>query len=210
MMDDHLTAEDLERILSLDQEACALLLLHHLAVCSGCSSVGGYILDLYREGAIGLDLDWMEIQLARSRKEASQLLEHLRTVPVDEQKAQLREDKRFRSWGLCELLCRESGRAAAAGDPAGAVAHAELAVGLAGTLEEWQPAERAWLEELRAYALAHLGHARRAAGDGSGAEAAFQSALALWKPANEDVGDILDYEADFRALVRPLSGSDAV
>jgi hypothetical protein len=196
----HLTEDDLERFLSDDEEARNRLLLHHLAVCPDCYAVGGYLLDLYREGAIGLDLDILEIRLAFSRREAPLLLEELRFVPTAQQETRVLEEKRFRSWGLCELLCRES-EGEASRDPKGAVALARLAVVVAGALEEWQPAEAAWLDQLRAYALAHLGHARRALGHLRGAETAFRNALALWAPAREDVGDILGYEAHFLALL---------
>jgi hypothetical protein len=204
MWDEHLTTEDLENILWLDEQACKRLLLHHLAVCPRCAAAdGSSILALYREGAIGIESDPIEVLLALSRREAPRLLEQLRAMPTDQQKALLREDSRFRSWGLCELLCRESEREALH-DPGRAVALAELAAGLAGSLEEWQPAEAAWLDELRAFALAHLGHALRSLGNCRGAEAVFRKALALWTPANQDVGDVLDYEAHFLTLLSSL------
>jgi tetratricopeptide (TPR) repeat protein len=207
MWDEHLTAEELKDILYLDEQASSRLLLHHLAVCPRCADVGGSILDLYREGAISIELDPIEVLLALSRKEAPLLLEQLRAMSADQQKALLREDRRFRSWGLCELLCRESEREALR-DPGRAVVLAELAAGLAGSLEEWQPAEAAWLDELRAFALAHLGYARRVLGDLRGAAEAFRNALALWTPANNDVGDVLDYEAHFLTLVTSLENCE--
>lgn len=200
MRDEHLTEEELEQIIADADEIYSRLLLHHLAVCSDCYAVGGFILDLFREGLIGPDLDTLSLRLAFSRREAPRLLRGLRAVPPGQQVKRVLREKRYRSWGLCELLCRESEREATR-DPKGAVALARLAVGVAGALEEGQPAEAAWLDELRAYALAHLGHARRALGRRHGAEAAFRSALALWAPAYEDVGDVLDYEAHFLELL---------
>jgi hypothetical protein len=203
MWNEHLTAEDLEDILWLDEPCCSRLLLHHLAVCPHCAAAGGSLLALYREGAIGIESDPIEVLLTLSRREAPLLLEQLRAIPKDQQKALLREDSRFRSWGLCELLCRESEREALQ-DPGCAVALAELAAGLADSLEEWQPTEAAWLDQLRALALAHLGHALRVLGNRRGAEAAFCRALELWTPANKDVGDVLDYEAHFLTLLNSL------
>jgi tetratricopeptide (TPR) repeat protein len=203
MRDEHLTPEDLERVLSQDETTCNRLLLHHLAVCPDCYAVGGHILDLYREGAIGIELDTQEISLAASRKEAPRLLAELRGLPASRQKALIHGDRRFRSWGLCELLCEESEREASL-HPWAAVALARLAVGVAGVLEEGQPAEAAWLHELRAYALAHLGNGRRVLGDLRGAETVFRTALALWTPAMEEVGDVLGYQAHFLALLASL------
>lgn len=203
MRDEHLTPEELERILAHDEASCGRLLLHHLGICTECYKVGGYILDLYREGAIGIELDSQEISLAISRKEAALLFEELRHLSMSQQQALIRKERRFRSWGLCEFLCKESEHQASR-DPLAAAKLARLAVGIAGELEEGRPAEAAWLNELRAYALAHLGNARRVLGDLRGAETVFHTALALWRPAKMEVGDVLGYESHFLALFASL------
>ena len=204
MRDEHLTSEELEGILSLDEQACRRLLFHHLAVCPDCHAIGGYLLDLYREGVIDLKSDSAEISFAISRKEAPRLLEELRAVPAGQQQTRIRAEKRFWSWGLCELLCRESEREAS-GDPEGAVALARLAVDIASILDKDEQLEVAeWLDLLRAYALAHLGHACRVQGDLRAAETAFLSALDLWTPAFKNFGDVLGYAAHFLALLTCL------
>jgi hypothetical protein len=203
MQDEHLTAKDLAGILSLDEQACSRLLFHHLAVCPHCYAVGGYLLDLYREGLIDLAFDTIGISLAVSRKQAPRLLEELRAVPAGRQQTCVRREQRFRSWGLCELLCRESEREASR-DPEGAVALARLAVDIASVLDQEEQEAADWLDLLRAYALAHLGHACRALGDVPAAETAFSSALDLWTPAFNDLGDVLGYAESFLALLTCL------
>ena len=65
-------------------------------------------------------------------------------------------DPTFASWGLCELLCHES-RRAAPGDAGLSIHLGELAVTVADSLGEGGPAEDRWTYQLRAYACAHLG-----------------------------------------------------
>ncbi|HEY7214283.1 MAG TPA: tetratricopeptide repeat protein, partial [Thermoanaerobaculia bacterium] len=82
----------------------------------------------------------------------------------------------YRSWGLCELLCHESEKAAA--DDAGrAVELAELALLIA----DLAPGEEAWRWRLQGYASAHLGNALRVRTDWPGAEKAFGRAFELWQ-----------------------------
>lgn len=203
MRDAHLTAADLEQILEDENEVRNRLFLHHLAVCPECYAVGGYILDLYLAGEISLDLCTVEINIARSRREAPALWQELHELPLEEQRALLGSDSRFRSWGLCELLCEESEREAPR-DPKCAIERAELAVEIASTLKDWEPAEPHWRDELQALSRAHLANAHRALGVLGEARAAFASADQLWEPANADVGDVLGYEAKYLALKASL------
>lgn len=208
MDDAHLTPEGLRKLLeeSGDEEMNRLL-LHLLAVCPSCHRVGGYLLDLYRTGAIGLPFSTIDVGFARSRAEAPALMARLARYPFERQRAFVRDLPRFRSWGLCELLCEESERVAPA-DARRAVELAELAVELAGALEEWQPAEELWLFELRANAWAHLGNARRVLGEMRSAREAFTKADELWRAGADSMGDVLGYEARILAMKASFLAAD--
>lgn len=204
MRDAHLTPEDLELLLARGmEEREARLFLHHLAVCPECFAVGGYVLELFEAGAIALPFCAVDIGLARSRAEAPGLWQELSDLPVPDKRERILEDGRFHSWGLCELLCDES-LAAAVQDAKRALALAQLAVDIAQSLGEWQPAAENWLEELRGFAWAHLANARRVLGDLPGAERAFQTAERHWQPAWGNLGDVLGYEVRYLALAASL------
>ena len=110
------------------------------------------------------------------------------------------EDAReYRSWGLCELICAESVKAAA--DDAGrAVELADLAVLIA----DLAPGEETWRWRLQGYAAAHQGNARRVRTDWSGAEEAFGRAVKLWEagapgdPGLLSEAQVLSLEASLR------------
>jgi tetratricopeptide (TPR) repeat protein len=97
------------------------------------------------------------------------------------------------SWGLVELLCQKSAEAGSH-DPARAVALASLAVQVSQRLKEWQPCEKEWLYELRAYAFAHLASAYRVSGDLRQAERATLTSERWWQKGSESMGDALGYE----------------
>jgi tetratricopeptide (TPR) repeat protein len=199
MKDAHLTHEDIDDLLDDDTDARNRLLLHHLSVCPECYAVAGYILDLYQEGQLDDELSVTEIGLGRSRREAPALREKLLSHSVERQKALVAETTHFKSWGLAELLCRESEEEAAR-DPKTAAEIAEIAVAIALSLDEGDPAEKHWLHLLRANTYAHLANARRAQGDLRSAEEAAVIAYSWWTPAFEDLGDVLGYAARFFAF----------
>lgn len=204
MRERHLRHEDIRRLVEVEaSEAHVELLLHHLAVCPECYREGGYILDLYEAGALPPVFSSVDLDFARSRAEAPTLLARLSRFGFERQKAVLKDTDQFRSWGLAELLCQESLKTAA-GTPGQAVELAELAVLVSSMLDEWEPAEPAWLEELRAFALSHLGNARRVSGDLAGAEEAFEQADELWLASAKDMGDVLEYGATILALKASL------
>jgi tetratricopeptide (TPR) repeat protein len=203
MKDIHLTKEDFERLLSGEDEPRNRLVLHHLATCVSCYAAAGYILDLYNKGEIDDRLCTVDIALGKSRRDAPALFEDLRWFPLPQQRAMIRDQEYLHSWGLAELLCAESEKEAAR-DADRAWELADLAVQVSSLIDEWDPAEPLWRDELRAYALAHLGNACRVAGDLRAAEEAFVSAEALWQPAYENMGDVLDYEAKYLALFASL------
>ena len=203
MKDAHLTEDEIKLALEGSDEHRNRLILHHLAVCRVCYAEAGHILDLYLAGELDAYLGTIEIDLGKSRRSAPALWERLRGFPFDRQKALIREVESYRSWGLCELLCAESEKEAPR-DPTRARSLSELAVAVSAALEPNKPAEPLWLDELRAYAFAHLANAYRVGGDLAAAEEAFMSAEALWKPAMENLGDVLGYEARYLALLSSL------
>lgn len=205
MREAHLTEATLGRLLDKggDEEQTKLL-LHHLTVCPACRKVGGYLVELYERGLLGLQFSVVDVDLARSRMSAPALLGELAPLSFEERQRLVLAEERFRSWGLCEHICSESERTAAV-DAQRAVELARLAVVISSRIVEWQPAEKHWLAELRAFAWAHLGNALRASGGLLEAEAAFLESDRWWHEGEPDVGDILDYEAqilDMRASLR--------
>jgi len=204
MEDWHLTPDHLERLLARDRdEDDNRALLHQIAVCPDCRAVGGYLLDLSRSGALGPVWGSIDAALARSRAEAPALLEKLARFSFDQAEGLVRDARQFRSWGLAELLARESLRIAPE-DAIRAVELAELAVIVAAHLEEWEPAERTWLLQLRALTYAQLGNARRVLGELRSARRAFREADRLWQAGAHDAGDSLGYEALIFALMASL------
>jgi tetratricopeptide (TPR) repeat protein len=201
---DHLNRATLERLLAEDRtEDENRSLLHLIAVCPECRKAGGYLLDLHRAGALPLHFGPVDVALARSRAEAPRLWERLARHSHERRLALVRTTRRFASWGLCELLCRES-RKAATDDPVQTAQLAELAVLVADALEEGSPYEAGWVYQLRAFAWAHFGHARRIGGDFRGAEEAFSMSDPWWEAGDESVGDALGYGLDILALKASL------
>ncbi len=204
MRDRHLTAAEIRHLVEQEMdEVETRLLLHHLATCPGCYAVAGYILDLHEAGELPPLFSSIDLDLARSRHEAPWLFGTLCRFAFDEQRRLIEHSRRFRSWGLAELLCAESIREASA-HPVRAFESAYLAVILASVLRQWEPAEAAWLAELRAFVWAHLGNAWRVVGELSNAEQAFLIADRLWNEEAKGMGDVLDYESKILALEASL------
>jgi transcriptional regulator with XRE-family HTH domain len=133
------------------------------------------------------------------RQQARVLWQRMQRRGLVEWRAQVEGDPEFRSWGLCELVCKESIRAAAdSADRARELA--ELALLIA----ELAPGEASWRMRLQGYAWAHLGNARRVGGDLPGAEEAFAHGVKLWEdgatgdPGLLDEAQMLSLEASLR------------
>jgi tetratricopeptide (TPR) repeat protein len=201
---DHLNRAVLERLLAEDRtEEENRCLLHLIAVCPECRKAGGYLLDLHRAGALPPLFGPVDLALAHSRGEAPRLWERLARHPHERRLALVRATRRFASWGLCELLCRES-RTAAVEDSRRSAELAELAVLVADALEEGSPFEAGWVYQLRALAWAHLGNAHRSKGDVQLAEEAFSMSDPWWEAGEEAAGDALGYGPDILTLKAPL------
>ena len=114
-------------------------------------------------------------------------------------RALVEEDPEFRSWALCELICKESIKAAA--DNAD---RARELADLALLIADLTSGEASWRWRLQGYAWAHAGNARRVGGDLPGAEEAFSRAGELWKagapgdPGLLNEGQVLSLEASLR------------
>ncbi len=128
--------------------------------------------------------------LAQSRFEAPVLWAELQPYRFEDQSHLVRVHRRFITWGLCELLCRESVRLTAI-DAERSVQAAELAVLISDLLKEGSAFR---LYQLRGYAWAHDGNARRVRGDLRNAEESFAIADAWWEAGEAGVGDVLGYE----------------
>jgi tetratricopeptide (TPR) repeat protein len=201
---DHLNGAALERLLAQDRtEDENRSLLHLIAVCPECRKAGGYLLELHRTGALPPRFGPVDVALARSRADAPRLWKILARHPHERRLGLARATRRFASWGLCELLCRES-RKAASDDPGRTAELAELAVLIADSLEERSPFEAGWIYQLRAFAWAHLGNARRVSGDVRGADEAFSMSDPWWEAGDEATGDALGYGPDILALKATL------
>ncbi len=204
MKDTHLDDETLELLIrDTDTLEARQILLHSLAVCPECYRVGGYLLDAYRAGELPLMFSAVEADLARSRSQAPALWEQLRAYPFEKQCGLIEDIGLYVTWGLCELLARES-RTVGLEDPSKAVEMAKLAVLIARRLQPGEPAEEEWLDELCAYAWAYLGNALRVLGELLTAEEAFGEADRLWERGASEIGDPLGYGPVFLDLKASL------
>jgi tetratricopeptide (TPR) repeat protein len=136
--------------------------------------------------------------LARSRAEACELWAELEPYRFEDQYYLVRTHQRFLAWGFCELLCQESVRLTVV-DAAKAVERAELAVLVSDLMKDDDPVTDRRLYQLRGYAWAHDGNARRVLGDLRSADESFSIADAWWE-AGEGLGDCLGYEPMFLEL----------
>lgn len=147
-----------------------------------------------------------ELQVAEERARAPRLWAQLKPLPARQRRIALEGAMDFRSWALCELVCKESTDAAR--DSADRAV--ELA-GLALRIAELAPGDEAWRSRLQGYAWAHVGNARRVRSDLPGADEAFRRAKKLWKAGEAgDPGCLLDearmlgLEASLRRAQRRL------
>lgn len=149
-------------------------------------------------------MDQLITALAESREKAPELWTELKPYRFEDQYQLIRVHRRFVTWGLCELFCKESARLAVI-DPARAVESAELGVLISDLLREEDPERAHRLYQLRGYAWAHDGNARRVLGDLRNADESFAIADAWWEAGEAELGDALGYEPvilDHKASLR--------
>lgn len=121
------------------------------------------------------------------RQDAEALWARLKTRKPPERRRLVEGSERFRSWALCELVCKES--VDAARDSADrALDLADLALRIA----ELTPGEEAWRFKVQGYAWAHAGNARRVKGDLPGADEAFHRARKFLMDGDAGPKDLLD------------------
>ncbi len=201
----HLDAAALEDLLATDRTATQNeQLFHLLAVCPRCREVGGWLLELHQASALPPVFGLIDAILARSRAEASGLLDDLLAFDVQERFTRLHTDRRFTSWGLCELLVHRSCQTAPQ-QPADAIHLADIAVHMADRISDSDLFEEQWVYQLRSLAWAALGNALRVQGDLLGAERSFDMAGSWWEAGCKEAEDALGYEAlllDLKASLR--------
>jgi tetratricopeptide (TPR) repeat protein len=200
----HLDAVALERLLAVDRsEEQNEQLFYLLAACPVCREAGGWLLELHQAHALPPVFGLIDAALARSRAEAPRLLEELASLDPEARLAHLQADSRFVSWGLCELLVRESRRTApeSASD---AVNLADLAVHGADMISEGELFEEKWIYQLRSLAWAGLANAYKVQGDLSQAERSFEMSDSWWEAGTAGIGDALGYEPIRLVLKAPL------
>ena len=149
-------------------------------------------------------MDDLAKALVESREKAPELWVELKPYRFEDQYQLIRVHRRFVTWGLCELFCKESARLTLI-DPARAVESAELAVFIADLLREENSQKCPYLYQLRGYAWAHDGNARRVLGDLRNADESFSISEAWWEAGEGAVGDALGYEPvilDHKASLR--------
>ncbi|MEO6192953.1 MAG: hypothetical protein ABIS20_08090, partial [Thermoanaerobaculia bacterium] len=135
------------------------------------------------------------------RQQARVLWRRLQRHPTSERRTLVERAPEFRSWALCELICKESIKAAA--DNAD---RARELADLALLIADLTPGEASWRWRLQGYAWAHVGNARRVGGDLPGAEEAFSRAGEIWKagapgdPGLLDEAQVLSLEASLRTI----------
>jgi tetratricopeptide (TPR) repeat protein len=194
MEHEHLDDAVLERLLAVDRnDDQNRELFHLLAVCPSCREAGGWLLDLHRKGALPARFGPVDAALARSRSEAPLLWQELAVLHPEERQVRVYFDRRFASWGLAEVLGRQSERTAPV-DPVQAMGIAELSVQVADQILEDSPFEEQWVYQLRALAWAYLGNARRVSGDLQSAGRSSEMSDIWWEAGTKSVEDALGYE----------------
>jgi tetratricopeptide (TPR) repeat protein len=116
-----------------------------------------------------------QVLYERERKEAPRLLAEISAQPPIRRVLLLRNQQRFHTWGLLELLV-ERGREESYADAPRSEELAWLGLGIADHLDaSLYGAER--IEDLRGKAWAYIGNARRVRSDLGGAKSAFDQAF---------------------------------
>ncbi|HEX3525490.1 MAG TPA: hypothetical protein VH988_00355 [Thermoanaerobaculia bacterium] len=200
----HLDAAALDRLLAIDRSIEQNEhLFSLLAACPVCRVVGSWLLDLHQTGALPPLFGLIDAVLARSRAEAQHLLTDLLSAAPEDRLARLYTEPRFASWGLCELLIRES-RHATSDNASEALHLADLAVHAADRIPENDPFEDKWIYQLRSLAWAAHANAQKVRGDYPGAERSFDISDTWWKSGAAGIGDVLGYEPVLLTLKAPL------
>lgn len=203
-------------------EGLPLRLLEHVAACDSCrSKVCAYF--ERRRGPLarrmGKVVPWTRREtdyagvlaatvragerrrsaFARERAEAQALAAELLGQPAERRELMLRNNPRFRTWGLLERLI-EAARDHTPGDPGKAEELARLALRLSDLLDR-ERYHSGLIEDMRARAWGFLANARRLQSDLRGAEEAFRRAGEHLKRGTRELLErafLLDLKASLR------------
>ncbi|MFL6234166.1 MAG: helix-turn-helix domain-containing protein [Thermoanaerobaculia bacterium] len=114
------------------------------------------------------------------RREAGEIWENLQSYPSSRRRRLIElAQGAYPDWALAERIC-EASFETAGGAPDQARELADLALAIAGTMEDAGRRSR-----MEGYCWAHLAHARRAANDPAGAKEASARAWSLWQAGAE-------------------------
>jgi tetratricopeptide (TPR) repeat protein len=199
----HPPIDILARLLAGDlshEEMVKEVIPHLLESCPGCREQHQEILRLQKDFG-----HWDERVAVLEGRQAIELFAGLKDLPFDEQLGLVTDDESFQTWGLCQLLLKES-LDAAFEDAARATNFAELGVKVAQTLgTAYDPH---WVLDLRARAHAYLGNAQRVLGELRSADTAFREAeslLARSMTGNElIVAEVMHLKSSLRRAQRRL------
>ncbi|HTQ79148.1 MAG TPA: hypothetical protein VMM92_04070, partial [Thermoanaerobaculia bacterium] len=196
MKEAHLSVEFMARWLARDldhEEVLKKIVPHLLAVCPGCRESHAEIQRLQHE----FD-HWDERVAVLEGRQAPFLWAELADRSFEEQLAAVRDEERFQTWGLCQLLLKES-LAAAFEEPGRAIAAAELAVRITEHLHE-AAYDPDWVLDLKARSCAYLGNGLRVLGE-------LWSAESIFRRAEEFMETSMTGNPQVRAEVLDLKGS---
>lgn len=203
-----------ELLLSLGHEHQPVL--DHLVRCESCrrriqdlrqrpparlAGLLGWSIDPYAEA---IDRSQPEVAahsraLARERAQAPSLFVELTAYAITQRDLIVRNDPRFRTWGLFELLI-ERALEMAVRDSAYAEELGLLALRLSERLDP-EVYDARMIEDYRGRAWTHIGNARRVRSDLSGAEEAFEKADAHLRTGSQESVEravFLDFKASLR------------
>ena len=182
-------------------------LLDHLIRCSICRSRLHY-LPRSHDGEVSYEealdrgqesLETRQVALEKERSEAPSLFVELMACPRDRRGLLVRDDKRFHTWGVFELLIERSSEEGIR-DPDAAERLARLSLLVSDTLDFSYYGVKL-VEDLRARSWAYLANSRRIRSNHEGAEEAFEEAEAHLKKGTLDPLEraiLLDLKASLR------------
>jgi tetratricopeptide (TPR) repeat protein len=182
-------------------------LVNHLIRCSICRS-RLYYLPRPHDGEVSYEevldrgqeaVESRQAALERERSEAPSLFVELMACPQDRRDLLVRDDERFHTWGVFELLIERS-LEEGIHDPATAEALAHLSLRASEFLDFSYYGVKL-VEDLRARAWSHLANSRRLRSDHQGAEEAFERAEAHLQKGTRDPLEraiFLDLKASLR------------
>jgi tetratricopeptide (TPR) repeat protein len=187
-------------------------ILEHVASCAKCRARLARKRRQQEEGSVfGRSLDVLarrRATLERERSEAPSLFDSLAALAPGQQLLLLKNSRRFRTWGLFELLI-ERGKEETFSDPRHAEQLLHLALRIADDLP---PASygRELIEDLRARTWGFIANARRCRRELAASEEAFSEAFSRLRRGTEDPLEqalLFDLQASLRRYQRRLEES---